>query len=215
MRLSIVTMCFPARRSGHMATRRISNPRSPAKAPAPTPTIVGNRVYTLGSTGILNCLELETGKPVWSKDTVQANQGTVNQWGMSCSPLVVDDLVVVEAGGGNNRSLVAYRAATETSSGAAAPTTRATARRSWQLWRARGKSLSLIPARFPRTILEPAPTCGNIRGRPGNRMFPCPWCSRTIVCWSPAVTGSGSELLRIQKIPGSGLHADRIGNPSG
>ncbi len=82
------------------------------EGPRATPTIVSNRVYVLGSTGILNCLDLETGKPVWSKDIAQDNQARVNQWGMSCSPLLVDDLVVLEAGGEYNRSLVAYRAAT-------------------------------------------------------------------------------------------------------
>jgi outer membrane protein assembly factor BamB len=82
------------------------------EGPRATPTVAGNRVYALGSTGILNCLDLETGEPVWSKDIAKDNQARVNQWGMSCSPLAVDDLVVVEAGGGNNRSLVAYRAAT-------------------------------------------------------------------------------------------------------
>ena len=81
------------------------------EGPRATPTIARKRVYALGSTGILNCLDLETGKPVWSKDVVQDNQGKVNQWGMSGSPLLVDDLVVVSAGGPNNRSLVAYRAA--------------------------------------------------------------------------------------------------------
>jgi outer membrane protein assembly factor BamB len=82
------------------------------EGPRATPTVAGQRVYTLGSTGLLNCLELETGKGVWSKDVVRDNQGEVNEWGMSCSPLVVDDLVVVSAGGRKDRSLVAYRTAT-------------------------------------------------------------------------------------------------------
>jgi outer membrane protein assembly factor BamB len=82
------------------------------EGPRATPTVAGNRVYALGSTGILNCLSLESGKPLWSKDIVQDNQAKVNEWGMSCSPLLVDDLVIVSAGGKDNRSLVAYRAAT-------------------------------------------------------------------------------------------------------
>ena len=82
------------------------------EGPRATPTIAGRRVYALGSTGILNCLDLETGKLRWSKDTVRDNESKVNEWGMSCSPLIVDDLVVVSAGGKNNQSLVAYRAAT-------------------------------------------------------------------------------------------------------
>ena len=82
------------------------------EGPRATPTVAGQRVYTLGSTGILNCLDLETGRPLWSKDILRDNDAKVNEWGMSSSPLVVDDLVVVTAGGRDNRSLVAYRAST-------------------------------------------------------------------------------------------------------
>jgi outer membrane protein assembly factor BamB len=82
------------------------------EGPRATPTIAGQRVYALGSSGVLTCLDLETGKPLWSKDILKDNQAKVNEWGMSSSPLVADDLVVVSAGGRDNRSLVAYRAAT-------------------------------------------------------------------------------------------------------
>jgi outer membrane protein assembly factor BamB len=82
------------------------------EGPRATPTIAGQRVYALGSTGILNCLDLETGKLLWSKDTLQDNRAKLNEWGMSSSPLVVNDLVVVSVGGQDNRSLVAYRAGT-------------------------------------------------------------------------------------------------------
>ncbi len=82
------------------------------EGPRATPTVAGQRVYTMGSTGLLNCLELETGKLIWSKDIVRDNQGEMNEWGITCSPLVTGDLVIVSAGGRNERSLVAYRAAT-------------------------------------------------------------------------------------------------------
>lgn len=82
------------------------------EGPRATPTIAGDRVFTVGSTGILNCLDRATGKLIWSKNIVQDNQSHVNEWGMSCSPLVLGDLVVVSAGGGDNRSLVAYRTTT-------------------------------------------------------------------------------------------------------
>jgi outer membrane protein assembly factor BamB len=79
------------------------------EGPRATPTIGGKKVYALGSTGMLNCLDLESGKLLWSKDIVQDNQSHLSEWGMSCSPLVTDELVVVSAGGPNQRSLVAYR----------------------------------------------------------------------------------------------------------
>ncbi len=79
------------------------------EGPRATPTVVGKRVYALGSTGILNCLDLDTGASIWAHDIVQENHSQVNEWGISGSPLVVDELVVVSAGG-NNRSLFAYQA---------------------------------------------------------------------------------------------------------
>jgi outer membrane protein assembly factor BamB len=82
------------------------------EGPRATPTIVSNRVYTVGGTGILNCLDLETGERLWSKDIIKDNHASVNGWGVAGSPLVLDQMVVVNAGGPAGRSLVAYHAAT-------------------------------------------------------------------------------------------------------
>ncbi|WP_372367504.1 PQQ-binding-like beta-propeller repeat protein [Candidatus Uabimicrobium sp. HlEnr_7] len=76
--------------------------------PRATPTINDKFVYTLGATGILNCLQLDDGKKIWSVDVVEVNDAELPQWGKSCSPLVLNNLVVVSAGGTNNNSLVAY-----------------------------------------------------------------------------------------------------------
>lgn len=76
-----------------------------------TPTVSGQRVVTLGATGVLNCLDLATGRVIWMKDILKEHGGGVPDWGLSGSPLVFDDLVVVNPGGGNNRSVVAYQLA--------------------------------------------------------------------------------------------------------
>lgn len=76
--------------------------------PRATPTLAHGRVYTLGATGVLNCLDLKTGERIWSRDVLAENQATAPQWGLSSSPLVLDDLVIVSAGGANGHSLVAY-----------------------------------------------------------------------------------------------------------
>ena len=67
--------------------------------PRATPTISGNRVYTLGSTGILNCLDFETGEPLWTTHIFEENKADPPPWGVSISPLVFDELVIVSAGG--------------------------------------------------------------------------------------------------------------------
>ena len=77
--------------------------------PRATPTIAGDQVFTLGATGILNCLELASGAVIWSRDILADNRAEAHIWGISCSPLVLDSLVVVSAGGPDERSLVAYR----------------------------------------------------------------------------------------------------------
>jgi outer membrane protein assembly factor BamB len=79
------------------------------EGPRATPTISSGRVFTLGSTGLLNCLDLETGKTIWRRDIAADNQSPQPDFGRSSSPLVVDDLVVISAGGSSGRSLVAYR----------------------------------------------------------------------------------------------------------
>ncbi len=80
--------------------------------PRATPTLAGGRVYTLGATGLLNALDLETGRKLWSRDVLAENGAGNREWGKSGSPLVVDGLVVVSAGGRDGRSLVAYDAET-------------------------------------------------------------------------------------------------------
>jgi outer membrane protein assembly factor BamB len=66
--------------------------------PRATPTIVSDRIYTQGGTGIVNCLDARTGKVIWSHDTPVKFGATVTLWGKSGSPLVVDDMVVVSVG---------------------------------------------------------------------------------------------------------------------
>ena len=76
--------------------------------PRATPTIEGNRVYTLGATGILNCLDLRDGSLLWGLNILKENDAKLPDWGTSSSPLIYGELVVVSAGGRDGRSLVAY-----------------------------------------------------------------------------------------------------------
>ncbi|MCZ6635709.1 MAG: PQQ-like beta-propeller repeat protein, partial [bacterium] len=76
--------------------------------PRATPTIDGERVYTFGATGVLTCLDVSTGQEIWSRDTVKETGARVNDWGMSGSPLILNDRVIVSPGGPNGQSLMAY-----------------------------------------------------------------------------------------------------------
>jgi outer membrane protein assembly factor BamB len=76
--------------------------------PRATPTWAGGRVYALGGTGELRCLDDATGRTIWRTDILEDAGAENLQWGMAASPLIVDDTVVVLPGGAGGRSVVAY-----------------------------------------------------------------------------------------------------------
>ena len=67
--------------------------------PRATPTIVGQQVFAYTGEGILACLDVTTGAKQWSKSVVRDMAGGPAEYGMACSPLIVDDMVIVTAGG--------------------------------------------------------------------------------------------------------------------
>lgn len=68
--------------------------------PRATPTVHGDCVFTMGATGLLNCLDAFTGKRIWVRNVLDDSQTKNLQWAMSGSPLLVDDLVIVSPGKG-------------------------------------------------------------------------------------------------------------------
>lgn len=79
--------------------------------PRATPTIAGSRVYALGATGILNCLDLEPGERIWSRNILSEPPTENRLYGMCGSPLVVNELVIV-CPGGKHASAAAYQCTT-------------------------------------------------------------------------------------------------------
>ncbi len=67
--------------------------------PRSTPTLSGNRVYTLGGTGILNVLNASDGTFIWSRNAATDAGIIAPTWGFSASPLVAGDIVVVALAG--------------------------------------------------------------------------------------------------------------------
>ena len=76
--------------------------------PRSTPTWDQGRLYALGATGELKCLDANTGAVIWGKNILSENQASNLQWAQSASPLIVDDKVIVLPGGGGGKSVVAY-----------------------------------------------------------------------------------------------------------
>ena len=72
-----------------------------------TPTVDGDRVYTLSRQGHFFCLDAKTGKALWSKDFVKDFGGQVQQWGFAGSALIENDWVLTEASA-EGASVVAF-----------------------------------------------------------------------------------------------------------
>jgi outer membrane protein assembly factor BamB len=91
---------------------RTPYPRAPftslfGNGPRATPAVVDGHVYAFGVTGVLTCLEANTGRKVWQVDTLKQFQAPNLKFGMSCSPLVDDQRVYVNVGG-KGASVVAF-----------------------------------------------------------------------------------------------------------
>lgn len=79
------------------------------KGPGPhsTPLIVGDLVYSVGTTGRMFALELKTGKVVWSHDLWGELNGQLMGRGYSPSPLLYKDTILVPLGG-SGQALAAF-----------------------------------------------------------------------------------------------------------
>ena len=80
--------------------------------PRATPTYHEGRVYALGAEGELRVLDAAKGTLVWRRNILTDNGAHNLSWGMSASPLIVDDKVIVLPGGTRGRSVVAYNKTT-------------------------------------------------------------------------------------------------------
>ncbi len=79
-----------------------------SKGPRSTPTIAGGRIYAAGVSGVLSCLDADSGRLLWRKQSREAPP-----YGGPASPLVTDGLCLVHTGcGGKDDGLTAFDAMT-------------------------------------------------------------------------------------------------------
>ena len=69
-----------------------------AKGPHATPLVAGNRLFTLGVTGILNAWDTATGKQLWTRDFSKSIDTSKLFCGTAASPLMVNGRLVVQIG---------------------------------------------------------------------------------------------------------------------
>ena len=75
--------------------------------PRSTPAAGGNRVYTYSPDMVLQCLDADSGKPVWTKDIIKEFGGKNIGWKSAMSPVLEGGMVFV-AGGGQGQSMIAF-----------------------------------------------------------------------------------------------------------
>ena len=75
--------------------------------PRSTPTVDGDRVFVLSSTGHLAALAVADGHPLWELDAQKEMGAPMPLRGFACSPLVDGDLLLVELGAGAGKALAA------------------------------------------------------------------------------------------------------------
>ena len=79
------------------------------------PVVANGRVYTFGAEGHLSALDLATGRPIWSEDTMRRFGVRKGFFGAAGSPLVEDGRVIANIGGktgGKDAGIVAFNADT-------------------------------------------------------------------------------------------------------
>jgi len=86
--------------------------RGHGKGPKSTPTYTDGRLYTFGISGILSCLEANTGKVIWRHEYAKEYKATSPAFGVSVSPLVDNGSVIVHVGGAGDGAVTAYDAKT-------------------------------------------------------------------------------------------------------
>ncbi|MCW3805525.1 PQQ-binding-like beta-propeller repeat protein [Plebeiibacterium marinum] len=74
-----------------------------------TPTIVGNKAYVISGMGEVVCINIKKGEIIWKVDGAALFGAKMGTWGVSESPLVINDKVIFTAGG-EKSSMVALNA---------------------------------------------------------------------------------------------------------
>jgi outer membrane protein assembly factor BamB len=79
-----------------------------ATGPRATPTVEGDRVYVVGGSGRLLCLNARTGEVLWQKDYAQDYGMQIPTWGITSAALVDGDRVIAIVGGQPDARVMAF-----------------------------------------------------------------------------------------------------------
>ena len=92
----------------HAYSTRYRDPFGYNNGPRCTPLLTTNHCFTFGAEGVLLCLDIKTGKPVWQRKTAEEFQVPEAFFGIGASPVLEGDLLIVMVGGQPNSTMVAF-----------------------------------------------------------------------------------------------------------
>jgi outer membrane protein assembly factor BamB len=78
--------------------------------PYATPLVVGDRLFTTGVAGRLQCLDKKTGKLLWTQQLWADHKGSRLMYGYASSPIAFRETVIVPVGG-SGKALMAFQQA--------------------------------------------------------------------------------------------------------
>ncbi|MBK9138266.1 MAG: PQQ-like beta-propeller repeat protein [Verrucomicrobia bacterium] len=96
----------------HAYPSRFEDPYGYNNGPRSAPLLTTNRCFTFGAEGRLSCLDLETGRPLWHRDTAKDWQVPEAFFGVGSSPVLAGDRLLVMVGGQPDAGMAAFDAAT-------------------------------------------------------------------------------------------------------
>ncbi len=76
--------------------------------PNSTPLIVGDRIFTVGATVKLHCLDKNTGKKIWAHDLVEEYKADTMVFGYGASPTPYKDTIILPVGG-EGQGVIAFK----------------------------------------------------------------------------------------------------------
>ncbi len=79
---------------------KIASPTTPlmeqyGAGPHTTPTLVGNRLFTIGTNVVMHCYNKKTGKVLWKHDLVAEYGAPIPRRGYGCSPIAYRNTIIV------------------------------------------------------------------------------------------------------------------------
>jgi len=96
----------------HGEPSHFDDPYGYNNGPRCSPVLTADRCYTLGAEGMLLCLSLTDGKPIWKRELRKEYTIPDGFFGVGSSPLLEGDKLIVMVGGQPESGVVAFDAAT-------------------------------------------------------------------------------------------------------